>query len=211
MSMRVVKALPVAVALVALAGLTAAPPAYAQQNSFKFFVTYDWISPLGDDNVTVGSVTDAVKGSDGFGYEGGFEWRLHKVVGLEASYLQGSNDFKFGSSSIGSLDQKALTAALNFHIIPTKHFDLWIAPVFSWYRFDNFEIAPGQSISLDDRWGYGGAVGLDIGITEGFAITAGVRYTKVSLTSSDSVVTFQDVAFDPVIARAGVAFRFGKR
>lgn len=37
--MRVAKALPVAVALVALAGLAAAPPAYAQQNSFKFFVS----------------------------------------------------------------------------------------------------------------------------------------------------------------------------
>jgi hypothetical protein len=150
--MRVVKALPVAVALVALAGLAAAPPAYAQQNSFKFFVTYDWISPLGDDHVTVGSVSDAVKGSDGFGYEAGFEWRLHKVVGIEGSYLKGTNDFKFGSTDIGSLDQRAVTAALNFHIIPTKHFDLWIGPVFSWYKFDNFEVSPGNSISRHHRW-----------------------------------------------------------
>jgi hypothetical protein len=180
--MKFVKAFPVAMALVALA---AAAPAYAQNDAFKVFVTYDWISPLGDDDVTVGSVTDAVKGSDGKGYEVGFEWRLHKVVAIEGSYLKGSNDFEFGSTSIGSLDQRAITAALNFHIIPTKHFDLWLAPVFSWYKFDNFEVAPGQDLSLDHRWGYGAAVGLDIGITEGFAFTAGVRYTKVSLTSSD--------------------------
>jgi len=206
--MKIVKGMAVAGALVALA---AAAPAYAQEDVFKVFVTYDWISPLGDDDVTVGSVTDAVKGSDGAGYEAGFEWRLHKVVGIEGSYFKGSNDFDFGSTSVGSLDQRAITAALNFHIIPTKHFDLWIGPVVSWYKFDDFEVSPGTSLSLDNRWGYGAALGIDIGITKGFAFTAGVRYTKVSLTSSDNVVTFEDVAFDPVIARAGVAFRFGHR
>ena len=206
--MRIVKGWAVAVALVALA---AAAPAHAQDDAFKVFGTYNWISPLGDDDVTVGSVTDAVQGSNDFGYEVGFEWRLHKVVAIEGSYLKGSNDFQFGNTDIGSLDQKAITAALNFHIIPTKHFDLWVAPVFSWYKFDNFEIAPGTTISLDNRWGYGAAVGIDFGITKGFAITTGVRYTKISLTSTDNTVTFEDVAFDPVIARAGVAFRFGKR
>jgi outer membrane protein W len=206
--MRIVKAFPVAVALVALA---VAAPAYAQNDEFKVFVTYDWISPLGDDTVTVGSISDAVKGSDGFGYEAGFEWRLHKVVAIEGSYLRGKNDMKFGSADLDELDQRAITAALNFHIIPTKHFDLWIGPIVSWYKFDNFEIAPGTTLNLDNRWGYGGALGIDIGITEGFAFTAGVRYTKVSLTASDSAVTFENVAFDPVIARAGIAFRFGHR
>jgi len=198
-------------ALLALAVVVfVASPALAQDHSFRVFVTADWVSPLGDDEITFGSVQDSVQGSDDFGYEAGFEWRLNKVVGLEASYLIGSNDFEFGDQEIGSLDQSAVTVGVNFHIIPTKIFDLWVAPVASWYSFDDLDASDigGPNVPIDDEWGYGAQVGFDIGFGKTFAITGGVRYVKIDLNSDD---IDDGVAFDPVVARAGVAFRFGSR
>jgi len=198
-------------ALLALAVVAfVASPALAQDHSFRVFVTADWVSPLGDDEITFGSVQDSVQGSDDFGYEAGFEWRLNKVVGLEASYLIGSNDFEFGDQEIGSLDQSAVTVGVNFHIIPTKIFDLWVAPVASWYSFDDLDASDigGPNVPIDDEWGYGAQVGFDIGFGKTFAITGGVRYVKIDLNSDD---IDDGVAFDPVVARAGVAFRFGSR
>ena len=191
----------------------ASAEAQAQDHKFKFFITADWVSPLGDDEITFGSVQDAVQGSDDFGYEGGFEWRMNKLVGIEVSYLIGSNDFELEEfdTELGTVDQQAVTAALNFHILPTKVFDLWIAPIASWYTFGDFDFddaIDSEDVELDSEWGYGAAVGFDIGLGKTVAITGGVRYVKLDLASDGFD---NDLAFDPVIARVGLAFRFGER
>jgi outer membrane protein len=179
---------------------------YSQDNSARIFITVDWVSPLGDDDITFGSVQDAVQGSDDFGYEAGFEGRFNKLVGLEGSLLVGSNDFELdeNGTDLGSLDQRALTAALNFHIIPTRFFDLRVAPIASWYSFGELEDINGNNLDINDEWGYGAQVGFDIGLGKTVAIDGGVRYVKLDISSGS-----QSVAFDPVIARLGLAFRFG--
>ena len=125
--------------------------------------------------------------------------------GLEGSLLVGSNDFELDNNGtdLGSLDQRALTAALNFHIIPAKYFDLWLAPVVSWYSFGDLEDINGNNLDINDEWGYGAGLGFDIGLGKVFAIEGGVRYVKLDISSGN-----QNVAFDPVIARLGIAFRF---
>jgi outer membrane protein W len=197
----------------AVIALLAASPVMAQENTFKVFATANWISPLSESDVTFGSVQDSVSAANALGYEAGFEWRLHKIVGLEGSYLVASNDFDFGNTNIGSLDSNAITAALNFHILPTKHFDLWVAPVASWYHFKDFELdssVGGGTTSINDEWGYGAAVGFDIGFGKMFAITAGLRYVKLAV-SSDSSGGVDNVDINPLISRVGIAFRFGTR
>jgi len=195
--------------VLAAVAIFASAPALAQDHSARIFFTANWVSPLGDDEITFGSVEDAVQGSDDFGFEGGFEGRFNKVFGLEGSLLVGSNEFELGDDELGDLDQRALTLALNFHIIPTKFFDLWLAPVVSWYSFgeldDISDDINADEVDINDDWGYGAQVGFDIGFGKTFAITGGVRYIKLDVGGDD----FDPVAFDPVIARLGVAFRFG--
>jgi hypothetical protein len=187
-------------------------PVMAQDNSFKVFVTANWISPLSSEDVTFGSVSDSISAANALGYEGGVEWRLNKIIGLEGSYLIGSNDVDFGSTNIGTLDSSAITAAINIHFLPTKYFDFWAAPVASWYHFDDFELdssVGGGSTTIDSQWGYGAAVGFDIGFGKTFAITAGVRYVKLSVSGDSSSVDSVDI--NPLISRVGLAFRFGTR
>ncbi|HET8945827.1 MAG TPA: outer membrane beta-barrel protein [Candidatus Polarisedimenticolia bacterium] len=195
-------------AILALAALAvfASAPAMAQDNVGRLFITVDWVSPLGDDNITINNVQDAVQGSDDFGYELGYEGRFNKVFGLEGSFLAGSNDFELDNNGteLGSLDQRAITLALNFHIIPAKYFDLWLAPVASWYSFGELDNIPDGD-NLNDEWGYGAQVGFDIWLGKVVGIDGGVRYVKLDISNGN-----QSVAFDPVIARLGLAFRFGQ-
>ena len=200
-----------AIPALALVAILAAAPAMAQDHSFRVFVTANWVNPNVDE-IDTDTIDEEIEGSDDFGFEAGFEWRATKILGIEGSYLVGSNDFELSDvgDDLGTLDTQAITAALNFHIIPTQFFDLWIAPVASWYMFGDFELDDafgGEDVELDKEWGYGAQVGFDIGLGKTFAITGGVRYVKVDL-SGDNV---DSVAFDPLIARVGIALRFGSR
>jgi hypothetical protein len=143
------------------------------------------------------------------GYEAGFEWRLHKIVGLEGSYMVASQDIEFGGDPVASVDSGTLTAALNFHLLPTKYVDFWVAPVASWVDWDDVEFDSSTGLpatSTDSEVAFGAAVGLDIGLGKMFAITTGVRWLSLDL-STDT----EDLGVDPLIVRAGIALRFGTR
>jgi hypothetical protein len=193
--------------VLAIVALFVASPAVAQDHTFKVFATFNWISPLSEDDVTIGSITDSVQASNELGYEGGFEWRLHKIVGLEGSYLVAEHDIELGGESVATVDQKTLTASLNFHILPTKYFDFWVAPVASWVNWGDIEPEDGSSSEeADSEVAFGAAIGFDIGLGKTFAITAGVRWLSLDLATDT-----EEVGVDPLIARAGIALRFGTR
>ena len=194
----------------AVVAIFASAEAQAQEHKHRAFITANWVSPLTDEDIDFEAVQDAVQGSDDFGFEAGYEFRFNKLVGLEGSYLIGSNEFELEEvdTELGTVDQQAVTAALNFHILPTKVFDLWIAPVASWYTFGDFDFddaIDSEDVELDSDWGYGAQVGFDIGLGKTVAITGGVRYVKVDIAGED----LDGVGFDPVIARLGLAFRWG--
>jgi opacity protein-like surface antigen len=193
----------------------ASAPVMAKEHKHRAFITADWVSPLATEDVDFETVQDAVQGTDDFGFEAGYEYRFTDFVGLEGSYLIGSNDFELqdADTTLGSVDQQAITAALNFHVLPgDKRFDLWFAPLVSWYSFGDFDIddaIDSEDVELNTEWGYGAAVGFDVGLgsSQTVAITGGVRYVKVELAGED----FSGVDFDPLIARVGLAFRWGTR
>lgn len=193
--------------VLAVVALCMASPAAAQDHTFKVFATFNWISPLSEDDQTISGVTDSIQASEEVGYEGGFEWRLHKIVGLEGSYMVAEHDIEFGGEPVATVDQKTLTAALNFHILPTKYFDFWVAPVASWVNWGDIEPDDGSSSEeADSEVAFGAAVGFDIGLGKTFAITGGVRWL-----SQDIETDTETVGVDPLIARAGIALRFGTR
>jgi outer membrane protein with beta-barrel domain len=197
--------------VLAIVALFVASPALAQDHTFKVFAAADWISPLSEDDQTISGVTDSIQASDELGYEAGFEWRLHKIVGLEGSYLDAQHDIEFGGDKVAEIDQKTITAALNFHILPTKFFDFWVAPVASWVNWGDVEPeGGGPSQSVDSDVAFGAAIGFDIGLGKTFAITAGVRWLSQDI-KADTPSGTETVGVDPLIARAGIALRFGTR
>jgi outer membrane protein W len=197
------------IALVAgfVLALAAAQPALAQDTHFKLFGAISYISPLGEDDVTIGSITDSVQASNESGWEAGIEFRFVKLLGLEVSYLNATNDIEFGDTTIGEVDLTPYNVALNFHLIPSKYFDFYVAPVVSFVNWGDLKFDDGTSAGTDSEVAYGAAVGLDISFHKNFAFIGGVRWLSLDLTSDDPAVD-ETVAVDPLFARVGFAFRF---
>lgn len=195
-------------ALVVLAALAVATPASAQQEwHYKIFGGMAYVAPLGEENVDVGAIEESIQASEEIGYEFGVEFRFGKLVGLELSYVDAEHDIEQDDVFLGTADMKPLNLALNFHIVPTKHFDLYIAPVASYVTFGDFEPdGGGASSEVDSEIAYGAQLGIDIGFGKTFAIYGGLRWLSLDAETDSAVVP--EVAVDPLFARLGVAFRF---
>ena len=191
--------------------LAMAVPAQAQDVKFKVFAAAASVSPLSDDNVTIGEVTDTIEASSQTGWDIGFEWRMSKLFGLEVDYLNATHDVDFGGTTIGETDFQPMSATLNFHLIHTKLIDFYLGPTVSYVNWGNIDLnEEGQDLTdelgipTDSEVAYGASVGIDVGLGKSFAIVGGIRYLLVDLTPQDG----DGVGVDPLIARVGVAFRF---
>jgi hypothetical protein len=193
-----------------LVALAAFHPATAQDNSFKIFAAASYVSPLGsEEEVTISSVTDSVQASNEVGWEAGVEFRFGKWMGLEVSYLNATQDVEFGDTTIAKVDFTPYNLALNFHLIHSKYFDFYIAPVAAFVDWGDIDFTDGTSEAADSEIAYGAAIGLDIGLGKTFAIIGGVRWLSLDITPDDPMVPDDEsLAVDPLFARVGVALRF---
>ena len=188
----------IAILLVATPVLAADPP------SFKVFGGASYVSPLGEEDVTFGTVTDSVEASEALGWTVGLEARFNQILGLEFDYVNATNDIEFGGDVVGEVDMQPLSATLNFHLIPTSIVDLYIGPTASYFIFGDAEVESVGSLDVDDEFAYGASLGLEIGLGKTFAILGGVRWLKVDLTPEGG----EEIAVDPLLSRLGVALRF---
>lgn len=197
-------------ALVVLAALALATPAMAQDtHHFKIFGAISYISPLGEEDVDAGSVTESVQASNETGYEFGFEWRFGKWLGLEASYVDSTHEIEVDDVTFGETDMTPINVALNIHIIHSKYIDFYVAPVVSYVDFGDLELESGGSESIDSETAYGAQIGLDISLGKNVAIIGGVRWISLDVTADDpSDPDDESVAVDPLYSRLGIAFRF---
>jgi len=192
------------------AGL-AAPSASAQDTHFKFYGGAAYVAPLSSEDVTVGSVTDAVQAEDQVGWNFGFEGRVIKLIGLELDYVNANQDISLDGTTIGSADFSPLTFSVNFHIVPTTIVDFYIGASYAYVSWGDIQLnQTGQTffsttgLATDSVNAWGVSLGLDIGLGKNFAFTAGLRYLDLPL----EVTSGQSIAVNPLIARLGVAVRF---
>ncbi|HKY34214.1 MAG TPA: outer membrane beta-barrel protein [Candidatus Polarisedimenticolia bacterium] len=178
--------------------------ASADTPKFKIFGAASYVSPLSEDDVTIGTVRDSVQASDELGWNVGFEARFSKVVGLEVDYVNVTNDVEFGDDVIGEVDMQPLSATLNFHVIPTGIVDLYVGPTASYFIFGDVELDDLGDVETDNELAYGASVGLEIGLGDTLAIMGGLRWLKVDLDFEDTVET----GVDPLFSRLGLALRF---
>jgi outer membrane protein W len=197
--------------IVAIAAVTLVAPSQAQEAKSKVFGGAAYVSPLSDESVTFGDVTDSIDAASQTGWDVGFEWRMTKRLGLEVDYLNATHDIEFGGTTIGEADLQPLSATLNFHLIRTRLIDLYLGPTFSYVNWGDVNLnEAGQDatdalgIPTKSETAYGASVGIDIGLGKTLAIVGGVRYLKLDLTPEDG----DGVGVDPLITRVGVAIRF---
>jgi hypothetical protein len=189
----------------------AATPARAPDTHFKFYGGAAYVAPLSESDITVGSVTDAVKAQQQVGWNFGIEGRFNKWLGLEVDYDKATQDVDYGGQTIGKTDFSPLTASLNIHVVHTTVVDFYLGPSYSYVNWGDIEFnqagqgifsTNGQGTDSDNAWGIG--LGLDIGFGKHFALTGGLRYLDTNLTLSGG----PKIAVNPLVGRLGVAVRF---
>jgi outer membrane protein W len=183
------------------------PASAADITHFKLFGAAAYVSPLSSSDVTISTITDSVQASNELGWEAGLEFRPIKWFGIEASYLNATNDIEFGGTKIARVDFTPYNLALNFHVLPSKYFDLYFGACAAYVNWGDIKFDDGTSESTDSEVAYGASVGLDISFHKNFAFIGGVRWLSLDLTPSDSSSS-DSVAVDPLISRVGFAFRW---
>jgi outer membrane protein W len=193
------------------AAALAAPAASAQDTHFKLYGGAAYVAPLSSEDVTVGSVTDAVQAEDQVGWNFGFEGRVIKLIGLELDYVNANQDISLGGTTIGSADFSPLTFSVNFHIVPTTIVDFYVGASYAYVSWGDIKLnQAGETffsttgLATDSVNAWGVSLGLDIGLGKHFAFTAGLRYLDLPL----EVTSGESIAVNPLIGRLGVAIRF---
>jgi len=177
-------------AILGAALLLAAPPARAQDDSFKIFGAASYVAPISEDHVTISSVKESVKTSKELGWNVGFEWRLTKRTGVEVDYLNATEDVDVSGVKLGQVGFTPLSGTLDFHLIHTKIVDLYIGPTYSYVNWGKLHLEDGTTATTKKEQAWGASVGLDIGLGKTFALVGGLRYLDLDLSSKDTGGSF---------------------
>jgi len=187
------------------------PSLQAQDTHFKIYGGAAYVAPMSDTDVTLGSVSEAIKAEDHVGWNLGIEGRFNKWFGLEIDYVDAEQDVSFGGSTIGDTTFSPLTATLNIHVVHTKVVDFYLGPSYSYVNWGDIHlntsgggITGSSEIGTDSAQAWGASLGLDIGIGKHFAFQGGLKYLDVELELDNG----QTASVNPLVARLGVAVRF---
>jgi hypothetical protein len=103
-----------------------------------------------------------------------------------------------------------LSGQFDFHFLPPGRYDLYASALlgYSWYD----ELYGGW---VDDHFFYGWDVGLDVGVTKQWAISAVARFLQVEAEPREGGYLLRQTAgeinVDPWQLAVGLAYRFGSR
>ncbi len=115
------------------------------------------------------------------------------------------------------IDVMPITLGLNFHLTPSKRFDLFIGPMVALVQLDDVSLrvlgdtVRGQS---EDEFTWGARLGIDVPFSstgDGWGLTAGVGYLDLSADFGDEGDNEDDeveFAIDPLIFNLGLSYRF---
>ena len=182
-----------------------------------------WVGTAGDtlhSGPPIDPLPPAIESSltldDGSGAGLALEYRATRRLGVEALALLADLD---GVLRVRALDQVSpegtvtrdvscdlVGAGLNFHLTPGRRADVYLGPLVAIVQYDDFRADLGGLTFLsdfDDDTAFGVTLGADValGRSRHWAFTASAR----QLWSRAS----RDLDVDPLIASAGVAYRWG--
>jgi len=189
-----------ALVFVFVAGFCAvlAPRAAADSANNVFRFGAAWVDPDGEADVN-GVHLDA---DTAVGYFVDYERRLIPWLGIDLQVGYAKPDITatpIGGGATASQGEALLTgsAGINFHLLARSRVDLYLGAYANYTDFDTFDSATG----------YGGVVGLDIGLTKsGLALTISARYSIIEAELKASPGT--SVSFDPLVGQLGLGWRF---
>lgn len=156
----------------------------------------------------------------GYGFGASIERVFSPRVGLELGVLIADLDSQLmrdideaWETSDKDVGMTLISLGPNFHLTPGSSVDLYIGPFLGWVDLDDItHRVLGSSVrsSSEDEFTWGAQIGLDVPTSSSWAFTAGIKYLDLSydLGREDAGSEVLDLALDPLIFTAGVAYRF---
>jgi len=111
------------------------------------------------------------------------------------------------TEKVADIDFTPLFVGANFHLTPGRSFDVYLGPFVAWVTYGDLELGD-ESISIDDDFGLGAVVGIDLPVGRGrWNFSGALRYLQ---TEADPGSGPDDRPLDvnPWIVQAGVGYRF---
>jgi len=188
---------------VTLVSIVASSVAWADSANNVVRFGLGWLDPDADTTVDTGGTNVHISADNATAYFVDYERRLIPWLGLDFQVMYAEPDFTATPVAGGPATtqaEKTLTGSggVNFHIFARSRIDFYVGAYAAWTTFDE---------TFDDAFGYGGLIGLDVGITKsGLVVTGSVRYTK---TDADfSTVSGASAPYDPILYQLGLGWRF---
>ena len=194
----------VSVTLISLglvAGSVNAARADSANNVFRFGA--GWVVPDGKTTVDSGGQDVNLNADNAWAYYVGYEGRLLPWLGIDFQVLYAEPELTETPVTGGpstTQSEKSLTGNLgvNFHLFARSRVDLYLGAFAGYTVFDE---------TLNNAFGYGGLLGLDIGLTKsGLVITGSVRYSE---TDADfTQISGASLPYNPLVYELGLGWRF---
>ncbi|OHV08737.1 OmpW/AlkL family protein [Kushneria phosphatilytica] len=201
-------------AALALAGSVMATPALAYgQGDFYTRLGVAKVSPKSDNGDIDAIGVDKIDVDDDSGFAFTLGYRFLDKWGVELLAAQRfKHDINLDGNEAGST--KHLPPTLTLQYYPLGGTDARVQPyVGAGVNYTHFsdEKLDGGKLDMDDSWGWAGQIGVDLLVSEHWALNAAAWYLDID---SDTTATVGDQSYDtkvhidPVVVMGGVSYRF---
>jgi outer membrane protein W len=196
------KASVTSIGLAVLICSTGSALAYTPGSTLRVFL--DYAEPFGSARIE----DQKVQADNAVGGGLVFEIRQEHYFGVEVGFLVTEFDFMVEQTEevVARAMVVPFTIGVDFHLLRRNvEPDLYITPLVSYNLWGDLESAEtDEEIDLDNEWGWGAVLGLDIPIGErGWQINLALRYLRMSASVGPNAI---DV--DPVFGEIGFGYRF---
>jgi len=206
------RGLKVAVLFFLFTGIASVAMAASADNATRFFIAF--LEPSSDFSGDLLGTTVTVEADSTIGLSWFYEYRLNPRIGLEMGIVFVEFDFDesvagvSGSVELGQAFALPVTFGLDVHLLgEDSKLDLYAGPLIAYTLWGNLDFSPmagGGMAELDDQFGLGAVVGLDVPFgAGGWQFNAALRY--LTLSAEDPSV---ELEIDPLNVEVGFGYRF---
>jgi len=203
--------------------IVAAVPLFAANRAFDLDLNAVWVDPNSNGTFSrtgANPVNVDFKGDLGYGAAANIFFGSNLSLEFAAARVRPKANLTAAgfNSGNGRLDMVPLTAVLQWHFAPNGFIDPYVGGGAAYILFNDIKGANGPNdigvnhIDFKDDAGFAANAGLSIKVGSNFAINGDVKYVPIKSSATAVFVTGPSssarVKINPVIASAGVGFRF---
>lgn len=202
-----------------------AAPLAAQERSVDLLGFVSWVDVSGDTELDEDAEDFGLEFDSDMGYGAGVNifWSNRISTEFTASVISPEVNVTPTNSTIppflaGELEMLPITGTLQFHLSPNGRFDPYVGAGVAYILFDDLDEEDDlddvdvEAIEFEDDYGFLVNAGVDIGLSDMFAINLDAKYVPLESSATAVFATgpgeATEIELNPLMLQAGVRLRF---